>query len=441
MAASRHDAPLNQSGLPDIATAPGVPASPPLRANFGWAFLGNAIYAAGQWGILSLIAKLGGPAMLGEYALALALTAPLAMLSHLNLRSVLATDASHRHPFRAYLQVRYMVSLLTLAAMGLVAAVLAEDSVFAWVVFLTGAGQVAETFSDLYYGALQREERIHRVGQSMMLRTLVSLVALGLVLWTTGDLLFAVMALACSRLLVFLGFDLTASLDLRQSANATPSLRRPPYLSHHRAILMDALPLGLILMLISLNTHLPRYAVQQDLGSTELGAFTAVVTLITVGSTLMNAMGQSAAARLARSVQARDLVSFRHLMLRFVGMALVLGALAIGASVAIGDWVLRWIYRPELALYQPLLVASMVAGTLSYVAIALGYGVTSTRVFGGQLPLFAASVTVCALASWWLVPAWGLYGAVAALALSTLPQIGGQLFLLRRALRQAEVAP
>ncbi len=37
--------------------------------------------------------------MLGEYALAVALTAPVAMLAHLNLRTVLATDVGGRRPF------------------------------------------------------------------------------------------------------------------------------------------------------------------------------------------------------------------------------------------------------------------------------------------------------------------------------------------------------
>jgi hypothetical protein len=40
------------------------PAS--LRSSFAWTFAGNGIYAAGQWAILSLFAKLGSDEMLGE---------------------------------------------------------------------------------------------------------------------------------------------------------------------------------------------------------------------------------------------------------------------------------------------------------------------------------------------------------------------------------------
>ncbi len=376
--------------------------------------------------------------MLGEYALALALTAPLAMLSHLNLRSVLATDAAHRHPFRHYLDVRAAVSAAALAAMGVVAWISSDTATFAFVVFFTGASQVAETFSDLYYGAMQRREHMHRVGQSMIVRTAVSLVAVGLVLQATGNLLYSVATLAAARVAVFLLMDTRAVPPGQESAALQGDVT--PGEHSRRTILRQALPLGLILMLISLNTHLPRYAVQHSLGTADLGGFAAVVTLITVGSTLMNAMGQSATARLARSIQAGDHAAFRALLGRIVCLAVALGLLAISAAHMLGGWLLQFLYRPEFAAYQPLLVAAMAAGTLSYVAVALGYGVTSARIFDAQLPLFAASAAVCGLASWLLVPRWGLLGAVAAMAMATLPQIAGQFFLLRRVMRAREVA-
>jgi hypothetical protein len=39
-----------------------------LRLNFSWALAGNIIYAACQWGMLSVLAKLGSPEMVGLFA-------------------------------------------------------------------------------------------------------------------------------------------------------------------------------------------------------------------------------------------------------------------------------------------------------------------------------------------------------------------------------------
>lgn len=427
--------------LKSVPSAPGIAHShpllaganaPSLRANFGWTFAGNAIYAAGQWAALSLFAKLGGAEMLGEYVLALALTAPLVMLSHLNLRTVLVTDTARHHAFSSFLAVRIAASALALAAIAIVAVVFGDNWHFGLAVVLTGAGQVAETFSDLYYGALQRREQLRVVAQSMIVRTVVSLAALGLALWAAGDLLPGVLALAVSRVAVLL------LLDVR--AGASGEAVHPTARSGWRAILRQALPLGIVLMLISLNTHLPRYAVERYFGASQLGGFAAVVTFITVGSTLMNALGQSATARLARHFHDGNLPAFRGLLARITAMAAALGVLGVAAAALLGGTVLRLVYREEFAAYHGLLTGAMAAGTFAYIAIALGYGVTSARIFDAQLPLFAVSVACCATASWLLVPHWGLAGGVMALAVATVPQITGQLYLLHRAMQRQEVS-
>src|SRR3954465_14084130 len=74
-----------------------------LRANFSWTFAGNVVYAGCQWGMLMVLAKVGNPLMVGQDALGLAVTAPVVMLSNLQLRGVLATDARDTHRFNTYL--------------------------------------------------------------------------------------------------------------------------------------------------------------------------------------------------------------------------------------------------------------------------------------------------------------------------------------------------
>ncbi|MGI8856402.1 MAG: hypothetical protein ACR2JW_11675, partial [Thermomicrobiales bacterium] len=67
---------------PTIATeAAQPPGARSLRANFSWTFVGNVVYAACQWGMLVVLAKLGSPEVVGQFALGLAITAPVIMLT------------------------------------------------------------------------------------------------------------------------------------------------------------------------------------------------------------------------------------------------------------------------------------------------------------------------------------------------------------------------
>jgi O-antigen/teichoic acid export membrane protein len=86
-------------------------------------------------------------------------------------------------------------------------------------------------------------------------------------------------------------------------------------------------------MLIALTSSLPRFAIEQKLGAGPLGTFAAVASLMTVGSTAVNALGQAATPRLARYFSARDRAGFARLAWQLAGMALLLGAAGLATAV------------------------------------------------------------------------------------------------------------
>src|SRR5229473_5036093 len=82
-----------------------------LSADFSWTFVGNAIYAAGQFAILMLLTKLVRPELVGQYALGLALVYPVMMLTNMQLRSVMNSTARDRARFGHYLSLRLLTTL------------------------------------------------------------------------------------------------------------------------------------------------------------------------------------------------------------------------------------------------------------------------------------------------------------------------------------------
>lgn len=411
----------------DVAAVEIAPVS--LRTNFAWTVAGNIVYGASQWLVLSLIAKLGNSEMLGQYALALAVAAPVAMLSHLNLRAVLATDLARRHPFGDYLAVR----LGTTAAALVATAVIALVSGYPWPVIgaivLAGVCLGLENVSDSYYGLMQRRERLEEIARAMITRGALSVAALGVVLWLTRNLVWAIAALALARVAVLLAYE-------RPRGSAGESLERTG-LPAQRAIFRTAMPLGVALMLASLTANVPRYAIERFHGIRELGAFAAVASFLTAGAAVVGALGQSAMPRLARHFSERDLPGFRRLALKLMALSVALGAAGVLGAALLGRFVLSVAYRPEYGSYSGLFVAVMGAGVLRYAAIMLGFVLTSARSFGPQMPLLAVVTLTSGLASWMLVPAIGLGGAAAAIALAGCVQIAGAVVILRRAMSQA----
>ena len=420
----------------EVCTGPGGQPAPfpstSFRSSLAWTLAGNGLYAAAQWAILSLVAKLGGSEMLGQYALAVALTTPLVMLSHLNLRAVLATDVDGRQPFGDYVTVRLGVSGLGLVGIAILALLSGHSGSLAAVILMTGLAQSSETVSDIYYGAMQRRDEMELIARSMIARGMVSVLAFGLALYVFRDLVWALAAMAAGRLTLLLAYD-------RPRGAAGECLTRSG-LRAEVAILRSALPLGVMLLLVSLNTNAPRYAIERFLNVSELGVFAAIASFMTVGSMAVNAFGQAITPRLARHFSRRESKPFRRLTFMLAASVCGLGVAGVIVAAVFGEAILGIVYRPEYAAHGGLLVAVMGTAIPGYVAIALGYAITAARAFDVQVPLFCVVAASCGGASWLLVPRFGLRGAALSLALAALVQIGGEALILTRALHRIEAA-
>jgi O-antigen/teichoic acid export membrane protein len=395
-------------------------AVPSLRSAFAWSFAGNVVNGFSAWAVLALVARLTSIESLGQYALAVAVASPVAMLAHLNLRMVLATDVSGEHSDADYFRVRIwsaVAGLFITAAIGLAWKPLPAVGL---TIVLVGANFAVENVEDLYYAVMQRSERLDQVAKSMVLRGLLGIALIAALLRTFPAPAAAAGGMLLSRIITLFSYD------LRKATASAGTVTAPG------EVFRRAAPLGLTLMLVSFTSAIPRYVVEHWLGSANLGAFAAVMSFISVGSVIINALGQSATTRLARSFRSGNSSDFRGLALRLCGLAVGIGLTGALIAAGGGSYFLSRVYRPELAQYQPLLVQALLAGTIGYVAAMLGFVVSSTRRFTEQLPLLTLVALTSGLVSLIAVPAVGLSGSVLAVAAAAAVQIGGNLYILRR---------
>lgn len=422
-----------------------------LRANFSWTFVGNVIYAGCQWAMLIVLAKLGSPVVVGRFALGLALTAPVIMLTNLQLRNIQATDARRAHRFGEYLALRLVAAPVALAVIGGVTLASRYGGETALVVGTVGLAKLFESVSDVFYGLLQQHERMDRIATSMILKGPLSLVALGAAMALTGSIVVASLALAAVWAALLLAYDVpNGRAVLRAAAQAERALRagKPapsvqggetlrPVWDARRLLRLAwlALPLGVVMMLGSLTTTVPRYFIERYHGAAALGIFAAMGYIMVAGTTVVDALGQAASPRLARLFAAGEVGAFRALLGRLLGVTVALGAAGVALGAAIGGPMLTLVYRPEYAAYLDAFVWLLAATAIGYLCAILGFALTAARVFILQVPIYAASVAVVLLASAVLIPRFGLLGAVWAIGVmlaSQLPVKGAALIVALR---------
>lgn len=398
-----------------------------LRRNFSWTFIGNLIYSGCQWGMLVVLAKLGNPEMVGTFTLGLAVTAPVMMFSNLQLRDIQTTDAKNHYLFNDYLGLRLITTGLALPIILWITLATGYKGETAIVIILIGFAKGLESISDVFYGLLQKHEKMDRMAISVMMKGPLSLLMLSIGTYISGSIVWGVLGLVIAWACILLIWDIpsyrwlinkfTSEGEIPDSLEGKTAKPRWQ-LGTIRKLIWLSLPLGLVMMLISLNANIPRYFLEHSLGKKELGVFAALAYLIVAGNMVVSALGSAARPRLAKYYAGGNVSAYQKLLLQLVAIACLLGLSGILVAWVAGGQILTIVYQPEYAKYTDLLIWLMVTAGIGYVSSFLGEGMTAARYFRTQIPLFIVVTSTSAIASFWFIPKNGLKGAAIALMIA-----------------------
>jgi len=410
-----------------------------LCADFSWTFVGNAIYAAGQFATLMLLAKLVRPEQVGQYALGLAVVYPVMMLTNMQLRAVMTSGARQQTHFGHYLSLRLLTTLLALVIIFAITQILGYRWELTAVVLMVGGAYAIETISDVYYARLQLHDRMVEISKSLIARALLSVLGLAVATYVTRNLLWGVAGVLLARAIVLFGYDIcecTHGLGGQSKWFSRNEALRPRLnLRAQSELLWLSLPLGIVVLLTSLNSSVPSYFIKQALGERELGIFSAIGFMISVGNMAVVSLGQSAFTRLARSYASGNLVTFGLLLGKLLAFGAMLGVCGMIISKLAGREILTILFRPEYAERADLLPWIMATGSVLFMAQFLGFGMTAAGYYNSQVVLNILANLSLLAACYWLVERQGLLGAFLAMLIAAIVQLAGSVMILVIGLR------
>jgi O-antigen/teichoic acid export membrane protein len=384
------------------------PVALPVLTNFAWAVAGNVVFAICQWGIVVALAKAGSTVMVGQFSLGIAIATPIVMFSNCDLRAVQATDANREFHFREYLHLRTITTALAFTAICAIAWFGGYAAQTAWIICAAGVAKAIESFSDVHYGLFQLNGRLDQTGRSMILRGVLAVIAMTGALLATTDVLRGTLAIAAAWLAVLSLFDIPRARLIATDA-ASPRTGGRTW-----SLIRIALPMGIVTTIASVNLQIPRYFVHAEMGDRSLGIFSALA-YATVAITLIgDSLAQCVIPRLSRLFALREYGRFiAHIRLLFLaGCAVGIGGVAIAA--VFGYRLLRAFYSAEYAAHSHVFVVLTLGAAIHFVASMLTSGITASRHFRVQVPMYGAMAACTALGCARWVPSMGLEGAALA---------------------------
>ena len=376
--------------------------------SLSWTLAGEVLFAAGQFGMLVVMARLGSEAALGRYALGLAIATPLFVITSLHLRPTYVVSDEPRFEFGDYFGLRLIGAPLALVIAAAWSLAIGHDAETVAMVSLVAFTRLSELVSDMCHAAAGRAEKLRRVGIARALRGILLLAATLIALLAGATPVMAVGVGAVVGVALTLIYDVPTA---RLFVSVKPRFDRERMIG----LIKLAAPVGLAGGLLGLAMNTPAYVLERVSGLEELARYTAVTSVIYISGVLNMAMGSAAIPRLAR-LHDSDGRGFLRLLLRIVGLVILLNACILGGCIVAGRLYLELSYGPAFGALQPeleyagiIVVATGVANLLSQTLVAMRW---FRLQFAINVGMFVASIVLAAV----LIPEHGLLGALAALA-------------------------
>lgn len=388
-----------------------------------WTLVGTVIYSFTQWLLLIVIAKLGTPEMVGQYALGLAITAPIVMLTDMRLRMSLVTDAKMVYGFEHYLATRLLAVVVSFLMFVITVWIFDYAYLTSWIIILIGLTKLPESISDILHGLLQKNERMDFITFSNILKGVLTVITFSIILYVSNSLILAIIGQLIIWILILIFYD---CMVLRKYGSIKPSFE----FMKVKQLVVLTLPLGIMGLLTSLNTNIPSYLVEYYLGKQELGYFVAILYIVLAGNRVANSLRQPAAPLLAVFYEEKNTKGYKKLLFSLCGVGIVMGAIGVIVAFTLGDFILSIIYTTSYGTYSGLFTLIMLSGLFNFPAMFLGTGIIATRHFKSQPYLAALWVLVSLGGCIVFVPIYGVYGAAYALILSSFIKLVSLLLVL-----------
>lgn len=364
-----------------------------------------------QLAIMALTARYFGAEDAGEFALALAMTAPVFVILDLGLRTLYLSRVPHP-PYTQLLRVRLAATLCALLVSG--ALVLVRPTI-APVIVAVAVAKAADLFMELSIGPLQLAGRLLR-GTALTVGTGVVVLVVYVVSFPRGFHEALATALVVGAAALSVG---SLVLGAAAAGVAEKAARRRPA----SGLVRDGLALGFGNGIVSLSSSVPQLALAGAFSTVVSGRYAVMLYVVVAGEMLLNAVSQSVLPSVTqrRTTEGADgLAAWAdRWMRRGTIFALPAAAAAVGLAWVTVPLIMGDVYR--FTIVETVLLATML--TLLPALFIGSVALQALNEYRTTAIISIATLVAVVISSLLLVPAFGVPGALGATIIGTIVRI------------------
>lgn len=371
-----------------------------LKSNLIWNSVGNFVYLVSQWLFTYLVTIALGFESAGIFALAVSVSTTFYAISAYGMRNYQASDVRHVYPDSAYVESRYLTSLIAFAGCILFSIICGYTTITLCCIALYMLFKLTESVSDVYQGVVQLRMRMDFIGKSFLMKSALELTAFGSCLFLSRNLVLSLGALFASSLI------LVSLYDAKKAHLFYHPVHEPVSLVVD--LLKTCLPVALYGLLFTAAGQIPRIFLEKMLGTTILGYYSSIAMPVTIIQVSANFIFAPLATPLAEAYNKNDMITFTSMIKRVIVFIISIATFGVAGFLAFGDWFYALLFGSSIVPYVTLSIPLVISCAL---VAACWFLATVLMVLRRLSGLVVSSVLICLITIVGTAPFVNLFGA------------------------------
>lgn len=378
-----------------------------FRKNFIWNVIGSSCNAFNSLFFMVIVTRINGMSDSGVFTLAFSLACLLCIIGGYEGRVFQVTDIKSEFNDKEYIIHRFITTAIMMFVAFSYTIIMGYSSEKLIITILLCSMKALEVMADVFYGILQKNNKLYKVGYSLTIKSICSVLGFLLFDLITKNFMLSCLILVIVWLLVFILYDIPQALKY---INRDQQIR----IKKICGIFKSGFFAFSILFLSMYLINAPKYALDGKVIEELQAVYGIILMPATIISLCAQYLLQPFLPKLSNAYKHGDKLAFKKIILFIFGVILMIGIFALLCCYLFGIPVLNIIYGVNLNNYLLHLLIIIVGAILYSLGTLFSTALTTIRKTFIQFIIYSISSLFALLISTILINNNGLFGATLA---------------------------
>ncbi len=371
--------------------------------NFIWNMIGTSLSSFVSLFFLIIVTRINGIEISGSFSFYFTISLILFTIATYGGRLYQVSDLKNEYIFNEYFSSRFLSSTISLLAIIIFALIKKYTGAQFIILLLMFIPKIIETFCEVLFAILQKNERLDIVGKSLTIK-----IVGGVIIFLILDVLFknisiALLGYALWYIIIAIFYDFKKFKSVYNE--------KIIFLKSSFKILLTTKYIFLFSLLLILIINIPRYMVDLFLNTKEQGYFGIIIMLPSAISLVGQFIIQPSINSITKLYYDKKHKEYMKVLKKFYLYITVFSLFTMIALYYIGPWFFKLIYGLNFNDYKIALVIAIGAGALNVFTTIISTMLTIMRKTKIQFILYSITLLLGVLLSYVLVKNIGFMGS------------------------------